>query len=60
LVTYTGGATVGSAGAAQCTELISFQIKITGNTNFTNNCTGFGLNSFGAPAPVTASVVLVE
>jgi Flp pilus assembly protein TadG len=60
LVTYTGGATVGGPGAAQCTELISFTIKITGNTNFTNNCTGMGLNQFGASGPVTSSVVLVE
>jgi Putative Flp pilus-assembly TadE/G-like len=35
LVTYTGGAT---SGGAECTQLVSYTIKITGNTNFQGNC----------------------
>ncbi len=35
LVKYTGGATTGGA---ECTQLVSYMITITGNTNFSGNC----------------------
>jgi len=55
LVNYTGGAAIGSASAASCTQLVAYTIKIGGATNFQhNNCSSIGTASFGY------SVALVE
>jgi Flp pilus assembly protein TadG len=55
LVKYSGGA---ETGGAQCTQLVGYEISITGETNFSGNCTSVtgATDSSGG----TASVALVE
>ncbi len=59
LVTYSGGATVGSANAPKCTELIAYRVAISGTTNFNSNCQGLGGNPSGGLGGATV-ISLVE
>jgi len=61
LVTYTGGATSG-AGAAKCTQIVSYQVTFSGTTNFNSSagsCGGLGLVSLGGSGG-PSSITLVE
>jgi Flp pilus assembly protein TadG len=54
LVTYTGGA---ATNGAKCTQLVSYTIKITGNTNFAGDCQNVtGAMDGGGPT----TIALVE
>lgn len=55
LTVFTGNAGTGANGS-QCTQLISFAIKISGNTTFNSNCANTGVASIGG----TATANLVE
>jgi Flp pilus assembly protein TadG len=60
LVTFSGGAGLGSGGAT-CTQIVSYQLVFSGNTNFNSsaaNCANSGIASLGGNGgPATISLV---
>jgi hypothetical protein len=49
-LTYAGGASLNS----QCTQIVAWQVRLTGNATFTDNCAGTGV------LPIGGNVKLVE
>ncbi len=55
-VKLAGNSTDGSSG---CAEVVAFDVRITGNSSLSSNCTGYGLPTINS-LPASSRVVLVE